>query len=153
MTYRFNILEKEDILDSIIQPLTLFIWFGIHNLKKKRNHWLRKPHKIIIFCQFTLLEIYYIKHPRPQTMEMDEPVNKCQLGNNEDQWMLLSLKFLKISWSCLNALSEVNWPVAQYQEQHAQGHLSFTKSFTSTSLLYYAMKHKYSPIITKILYF
>ena len=95
MTYRFNILEKEDILDSIIQPLTLFIWFGIHNLKKKRNYWLRKPHKVIIFCQFTLLEIYYIKHPRPQTMEMDEPVNKCQLGNNEDQWMLLSLKFLK----------------------------------------------------------
>ena len=54
--------------------------------------------------------------------------------------MLLSLKFLKISWSCLNALSEVKWQVAQYQEQHAQGHLSFTKSFISTSLLYYAMK-------------
>ena len=51
------------------------------------------------------------------------------------------IKISEISWSCLNALSEVNWPVAQYQEQHAQGHLSFTKSFTSTSLLYYAMKH------------
>lgn len=86
---------------------------------------------------------------------MDEQVNKCQLGNNEDQWMLLSLKFLKISWSCLNALSEVNWPVAKYQEQNAQGHLSFTKSFTSTSLLYYAMEteiqsyHNQDPLLLR----